>query len=126
MDKIRTLLVDDNALFRKMIRRYLAKADKIELIGEAGTSQEAIKMVEETRPDLVLMDIRIPDENGLTITRRLKEKFPELQVVILTLHDNWQYRQEAEKCGASAYVLKKDSYADLMPAIESLFSEATS
>jgi DNA-binding NarL/FixJ family response regulator len=117
MEGIRTLVVDDNAGFRRHIKEFLAREPDIEIIGEAADGQEAILKARELKPDLVLMDVRMPGTNGIEATRQLKDEMPELKVVILSLFDLQEYREAAIASGASGYVVKKNLVQELLPAI---------
>ncbi len=106
MPPARVLLVDDQALFREGIAQLLSTQPDLEVIGEAGDGERAIEMTRELQPDLVLMDIQMPRMTGLEATLRLKEEFPDLRVVILTVSDADDDLFEAIKNGASGYLLK--------------------
>jgi DNA-binding NarL/FixJ family response regulator len=124
MEGIRTLVVDDNAGFRGHIKEFLACEPDIEIIGEAADGQEAILKARELKPDLVLMDVRMPGTNGIEATRQLKDEMPELKVVILSLFDLQEYREAAMVSGASGYVVKKCLIEELLPAIRGAFGRA--
>ena len=117
MQVIRTLIVDDNAGFRRRLREFLASEPDIEIIGQAADGQEAILRARELKPDLVLMDVRMPGTNGLEATRQLKDEMPELRIIVLTIFDLEEYREAAMASGASGYVVKKSLIEELVPAI---------
>lgn len=100
------LIVDDHALSRKGIQSILAPEPRFRVVGEAADAAEALQKVEELRPDLVLMDIRMPDASGLEATRRIKAQFPQVIVVILSVSDDVGDFFEAIKSGAQGYLLK--------------------
>jgi two-component system NarL family response regulator len=104
--KMRVLIVDDHHLFKDGISSLLT-AHGYEVAGEASDGLEAVSQVREVRPDLVLMDIRMPNMGGLEATRCIKAEFPEVKVVILTVSDDEDDLFEAIKSGASGYLLKK-------------------
>jgi two-component system NarL family response regulator len=114
---IRTLIVDDNDGFRQRLKEFLASEPDIEVVGEAADGQEAILKARELKPDLVLMDVRMPGINGISATRQLKEEMPELIVIVLTIFDLEEYREAAMASGASGYVVKKSLVEELVPAI---------
>ena len=116
MTPLRILLVDDHLLFRKGLARLLDSQPDFEVVGEAADGHEAVKQAEVLRPDLVLMDVRMPKCNGLEATRQLKESLPEAYVVMLTVSDDEQDLAEAVRCGADGYLLK-----DILP--ETLFQK---
>ncbi len=118
---IRTLIVDDDARFRRFARGILSNEPDMEVIGEAGDGQEAILKVRELKPDVVLMDLRMPGMNGIDTTRQLKKEMPELRVIMLTLYDFEEYREAAMAAGAVNYILKKSMNGELIPAIRKAF-----
>lgn len=104
---IRVLVTDDHPLFRKGIASLLAAEPGFEVVGEASNGAEAIEKAREFMPDLILMDISMPGVNGLEATRRIKQEFPYVRIVILTVSDEDQNLFEAIKHGAQGYLLKK-------------------
>ena len=114
MSSLRILLVDDHLLFRKGLSRLLDAQPDFEVVGEATDGLEAVGQTELLRPDLVLMDIRMPNCDGLEATRRIKAQMPGVRVVMLTVSDNEQDLATAVRYGADGYLLK-----DLLP--ETLF-----
>ncbi len=117
MYAIRALIADDDAGFRREVRELLAAEADIEVVEEAADGEEAIRKARELKPDLVLMDIRMPGVNGLEATRQLKAEMPELTVIILTIFEVDEYREAAISCGAEAYVVKRHLMEALIPAI---------
>jgi DNA-binding NarL/FixJ family response regulator len=113
----RTLIVDDDASFRRRVKEILACEPDIEVVGEAADGQEAILKARELRPDLVLMDVRMPGMSGVHATRQLKGEMPGLKVIILAVFDLQEYREAAMASGASGYVIKKFLLKELLPAI---------
>jgi len=114
---IRVLLVDDHELARQGIASMLAKADDLTVVGEARTGREAIEAARKELPDVVLMDVRMPDMDGLEATRRIKEERPRTAVIMVTMHDNPAYLREAVRAGAAGYLLKDVSKDELLDAI---------
>jgi two-component system response regulator DegU len=103
---IRVAIADDHSLVRQGLRRYLDMAEDIEVVGEAADGVETISLIEETRPDIVLLDIRMPEMDGLEAARRIREKYPDVGVIMLTAYDDRQFVVEAVRSGARGYVLK--------------------
>ncbi|MBI4186514.1 MAG: response regulator transcription factor [Chloroflexi bacterium] len=120
MDKIRVFLADDHIIMREGIRSLLQKYPDIDVIGEAGDGEEAVTNVIQSVPDVVLMDITMPVINGLEATRRIKEKSPQIKVLILTMHDTAQYLSQMLQAGASGYVVKTTATSELVAAIRAV------
>jgi len=117
---LRILLVDDHVLFRKGVAALLASRPDIQVIGEANDGLEAIEVARSTFPDVILMDIGMPNCNGLEATRRIKREMPHIQIVMLTVSDDDQHLFEAIKCGAHGYLLKDLEPHQLYSMIESI------
>jgi len=113
----RVLLVDDHELVRQGVAAMLHKADGIEIVGEARTGREAIEATRRDLPDVVLMDVRMPDMDGLEATKRIKEERPRTAVIMVTMHDNPAYLRDAVRAGAAGYLLKDVSKEELVDAI---------
>lgn len=119
MKLMKVLIADDDERFRRRIGQFLATEPYIEIIGEAATGQEAVSCARELRPDIVLMDVRMPGMNGVSATRCLKEEMPDLKVIVLSVYDLDEYKDAALASGASAYVVKKSMIEELIPAMKS-------
>ena len=113
----RLLIADDHALVREGLRTMLAGEEGIHVIAEANDGQQALFYCRELRPDLVLMDVRMPVMDGLEATRRIKQEMPQTSVVMVTMHENPDYLFEAVKAGAAGYVLKDASGERLLGAV---------
>ena len=122
MQIIRTLIVDDDAGFRRRLSEFLASEPGIEIVGEAADGLEVIPKATELKPDLVLMDVRMPGMNGVNATRKLKEEMPEVKLIMLSVFDLPEYREAAMVSGASDYVVKKSMIEELVPAIRRICS----
>ncbi len=119
-DAIRLLLVDDHTLVRQGIRSLLETQDDMEVVGEASAGHEAIAMAGDLRPDVTLMDLAMPDMNGMEATREIKSQHPEIQVLALTMHSTDDYLFRALESGASGYVLKEADAAELATAVRAV------
>jgi two-component system response regulator NreC len=122
MSEIRLLLVDDHEVVRTGLRMLLESQSDIKILAEASTGAEAIRLAKEIKPDVVVMDITLPDITGIEATRRLKERQPEIAVVALTIHEDEQYFFEMLQAGASGYVPKRAAPEDLISAIRAAFA----
>jgi len=107
MERIRVMLVDDHALFRKGIASLLAACPDIEVVGEADNGAQALASVADLMPDLILMDIQMPEVDGLEATRRIKAEHPYVKIVMLTVAEEDRSLFEAIKAGAQGYLVKK-------------------
>ena len=122
---IRVLVVDDHAILRDGIRSILESQEDIAVVGEASDGAEAVEFVSNLQPDLVLMDISMPKTNGLEATRLIKERFPQVKVLILTQHDNREYIAPALGAGASGYVLKRSGRREMLNALRQVYEQGT-
>src|SRR5215217_6329690 len=113
----RLLIADDHALVREGLRTMLTGEDGIEVIAEAKDGQQALTLCRELKPDLVLMDVRMPVMDGLEATRKIKAEMPKTSVMMVTMHENPDYLFEAVKAGAAGYVLKDASGERLLSAV---------
>jgi DNA-binding NarL/FixJ family response regulator len=118
--KIRVLLADDHAVVRKGIREFLEEDDSLRVIGEANDGEEALALIGRHAPDVAVFDIQMPRLNGLEATRRVKQEFPDVQVLILTAYDDDPYLFAALQAGASGYLLKTSSSDELVHAVHAV------
>jgi two-component system, NarL family, response regulator NreC len=114
---IRTLIADDHGVLRAALRALLNGRSDLEVVGEAGDGNEVLRLTDELRPDLVLMDISMPGQGGIETTRELKQMRPEARVLILTVHEDEELLREAMRAGASGYVVKRALESELLNAI---------
>jgi two-component system response regulator NreC len=121
MNKIRVLLADDHTILRDGIRALLDDQADIEVIGEAQDGQATVKMTAQLQPDVVVMDIAMPLLNGLEATRQIQRDFPQVKVLILTMHENEEYIRQVLAAGALGYVLKDAAARDLLGAIRAVY-----
>lgn len=120
MSKITVLLAEDHTIVRKGLRSLLESRADIKVVGEAENGREAIDRVEELRPDVVVMDIGMPGLNGLEATRRIKKRFGDIQVLVLTVHTGEEYILQILRAGASGYLVKQAAPAELISAIQAV------
>jgi len=116
-DLIRVLIADDHIIVRSGLRLLLEAEPDIEVVGEALEGGEALNLVEKHLPDVVLMDIAMPGMNGLEATRQIKASWPQVNVLVLTMHRSDEYFFEMLKAGASGYILKGAETSDLIHAV---------
>ena len=115
---IRILIADDHAVVRSGLRALLAVDPELEIVGEAGDGAETLRLAGTLRPDLVLLDITMPPENGIETAKRLKEAHPELIVLFLTMHEDESLLHEALRAGAAGYVIKRAEESEIRQAIQ--------
>jgi DNA-binding NarL/FixJ family response regulator len=115
---VRIILADDHTLVRAGIRALLEKLSGVQVVGEADDGREVLKLVATLRPDVVLIDIAMPGLNGLEATARLAKEFPDVRVIILSMHHNEEYVWRALEAGANGYLLKKAATAELATALQ--------
>ena len=120
LTKIRVLLADDHTIVRKGIRLLLDAEPSVVVVGEAENGREAVAMAEQLCPDIVLMDHTMPLLNGLEATRQIRNRAPEVKVLILTMHTNEAYIFEFLQAGAAGYLVKQSAPTDLIAAIDAI------
>jgi two-component system, NarL family, response regulator DegU len=111
-------IIDDHQLFREGVKRILDFEKTFEVVAEGEDGNQAVPIVEEFQPDVVIMDINMPDVNGVEATRQLTEKYPESKVIILSIHDDENYVTHALQTGASGYLLKEMDADALVEAVK--------
>ncbi len=121
MSKIRILVADDHAVMRDGIRALVGVHEDIEIVGEASEGREAFKKVKELAPDVVVMDIAMPDMDGMEATRRIVKENTKVKVLMLTQYDNKEYVLSAIKAGAAGYIPKRALGSDLISAIRAVY-----
>ncbi|MDR3701930.1 MAG: response regulator transcription factor [Candidatus Sulfopaludibacter sp.] len=117
MKTIRVLLADDHNLIRAGLRLVVAQQPDFQVAGEAENGRQAVALAEQLKPDVVVMDIKMPDLNGIEACHQIRETLPDTQVVMLSMHSDETYVLRALKAGARAYLLKDSAEADLARAI---------
>lgn len=114
---VKIILIDDHKLFREGVKRILEFEDQFQVVAEGDDGNVAVELVEEHEPDIVLMDINMPDVNGVEATAELINRFPDVRVIILSIHDDEHYVMHALKTGAQGYLLKEMDSNSLVEAI---------
>lgn len=117
---VRILIADDHVLFREGMKSLLKSEDGIELIASASDGLEALELAGELRPDIVLMDVTMPRMNGIIATEKIVSKFPDIKVIVLSMHSDRRFIVETLKAGARGYLLKESSPQTVVEAIRSV------
>ena len=118
--KIRILLADDHAMVRQGFRMILSSQPDMEIVGEAGNGREAVEQAEKLQPDIVVMDVAMPELNGIEATRRLATSSPRTRVLALSMHKDSVYVREILRAGARGYLLKDSIGSDLLAAVRAV------
>ncbi len=122
MKRIRILLADDHAVVRQGFKMILDAQADMEIVGEAANGRQAVDLAEQLRPDVVVMDVSMPELNGIEATRRLASSLPHARVIALSMHKDSVYVREILRAGARGYLLKDSGAADLVAAIRAVAS----
>ncbi len=121
VSKLKALIVEDNASFRGTLKESLQTLFPSMVIHEAGEGKEALQKVDTFHPELIFMDIRLPGENGLQLTQKIKATYPETKVMILTNYDTQEYREAAVRCGANCFIPKDSMNWELLETLVKSF-----
>lgn len=119
-DTLRVVIADDHSVVRQGIRGVIEAVDGLEVVGEAGDGAEALRLVDELSPDVVVLDVNMPGKTGLEVTMELRDQAHPVRVLILSMHDDPEYVLQAVRSGADGYVLKDVSPAELRDAVVSV------
>lgn len=120
MDRLRILLADDHELIREGLKARIAPHSDLEIVGEASNGRDAVRMAQQLKPDLVIMDVSMPDMNGLKATKAIKKSDPGIKILALTRHGDDGYLKQFLEAGASGFVLKQSASDDLIRAIRAI------
>jgi DNA-binding NarL/FixJ family response regulator len=123
MDSIRTLLVDDSREFLRAASQFLSGDSGINIIGKCLSTKEALEQLGNLNPDLILMDLAMPEINGLEATQLIKNRPNAPRIIILTMHDTPEYRQASKAVSADGFVAKSDFGLELVPMIKDIFQD---
>lgn len=123
MNRVRILIADDHELVRRGLRSTLEERSGWEVVGEAADGDEAVRLALKLKPDLLVLDVNMPKQNGLEVARVLREKAPKIRVLVLTVHDSAQVVREIMQAGAKGYLLKSEAGKDLPTAVETVMQD---
>lgn len=123
MPPARLLIVDDHDLIRESTQLMLEGEPDLEVVGEAVNGRHALELCRQLRPDLVLMDVRMPEMDGLTATREIKKEMPAISVLVVSAYESEDYRREAASAGATDYILKDAERRQLLEAVRAALGQ---
>jgi len=119
-EKKTVLIVDDHPLFREGLKSLISRNTRFEVVGEAGNGREGLRMAKKLKPDLVIVDISLPDKSGIDLTRDIRSLLPETRVMIVSMHSKIDYITEAFQAGATGYVVKESATDRLVQGLEAV------
>jgi two-component system invasion response regulator UvrY len=119
---IKVLLADDHSIVREGLRRIVEESDDMEVVAEASDGKEAIHQIRKSQPDVAVIDISMPEIDGLEVLQQLQPEYPELPILILTMHEEQQYVVRAIEAGARGYITKKSAPEQLVEAIRKVYA----
>lgn len=125
MNKTRIVLADDHPIVLDGLRNLIRAESDFELVGEAASGLTALKIIRENRPDIAVLDISMPELNGIVVSRRLAGELPQLNILVLTLHEDRAYLNQALEAGVRGYVLKRSAVENLVHAIRAVMMGGT-
>jgi DNA-binding NarL/FixJ family response regulator len=120
LNRYRIVLADDHQMFRRGVKRIIQENPKLEVVGEASDGLQLLEIIKQSPPDMVIVDVSMPNLRGLEATREIKMSFPDLKVIILTMHKDREYLYHALSAGAEGYLLKEDADVELFAAIKTI------
>jgi DNA-binding NarL/FixJ family response regulator len=118
--KINILIIDDHPLFREGLKVIVERDASLKIVGEAGNGEEGLQMARKLKPDLIVMDISLPDTNGIRLTREIRSIMPEIRVLIVSMHAKIDYIVESFQAGATGYVVKESAAEGLLMGLKSV------
>ena len=121
MSKIKVFIVDDHKILREALIILLSQQENIEVVGEAADGIEALKNIARIKPDIAIIDISLPKLNGIDLASRLKQEFPEIRIIILTMHKSEEFIAKALQAGVKGYILKDNALEELIQSIEAVY-----
>ena len=120
VSKKRIVIVDDHTLFRKGLKAIIGNDNGFEVTGEAGNAADGLVLAGETKPDIMIIDITLPDKDGIKLTREIRRDFPEIKVMIVSMHSKTDYIVEAFRSGALSYIVKDSATENLISGLHSV------
>lgn len=114
------LIIDDHPLFREGLKTIISRSKRYDVCGEAGTAAEGLRMTREMQPDLILIDISLPDRSGLELTREIRAVFEQARILIISMHASINYITEAFQAGATGYVVKESAHERLLEGLDTI------
>ncbi|MEP1034337.1 response regulator transcription factor [Ekhidna sp.] len=118
--KMKIFLTDDHAILLGGLIKILSTEDDLEIVGSAGSVQETLDLLTQKKVDLLITDYNLPDDDGLSLVRKVKRKYPEIRIIVLSMHDETHLIKEILKEGVDGYILKKDSHQELVNAVRAV------
>jgi len=118
--KISVMIVDDHPLFREGLKTIIGRDQRYEIVDEAGSGQKALDKAQKAKPDLMMIDLSLPDMSGIELTRRILEKLPQVKIIIITMHSKVDYIAEAFQAGATGFVIKESAAEGLLKGIDTV------
>lgn len=120
MEQKSTLIVDDHPLFREGLKAILARESQFEVVGEAGNGREGLKMAKQLKPDLAVVDLSLPDKNGIEVIKEILAHLPSTRILVLSMHSKVDYIAEAFRAGATGYMVKGSDPNKLLQGLQSV------
>jgi len=121
MEKIKIILVDDHQMFRDGVKSVLSDEENIDIVGEVGNGKDLFKLLESTRPDLIITDISMPDISGIEVAKSISENYSDIKILILSMHSNEEFITKALSVGANGYLPKDTAMSELLEAIHTIY-----
>jgi len=118
--RISIMIVDDHPLFREGLKSIIVRDQRYEIVGEAGSGQDALDKAREIKPELMMVDLSLPDMSGIQLTRQILEKLPQTKIIIVTMHSKVDYIAETFQAGATGFVVKESAAEGLLKGIETV------
>lgn len=125
MEKIKIILVDDHQMFRDGVKSVLSDEENIDLVGEVGNAKDLYELLKTTNPDLIITDISMPDISGIELSKFVSENYPEINILILSMHSNVEFITKSLAAGANGYLPKDTSMKELLEAINAIYKGET-